>query len=1550
MMQALRDEHWADLIGVEYSQENDCWGITKKLYARRGVVVEEPGVAALDPSADVVGSWKRIPRGQEEPGDVAAWATKGKGIDHVAPLLTNGLCLHARKGQRATASIAPSAGFVGWFRPIPAQVQPEMVADRSCGRVNCRFAADFNEPHRTSPYVCPAGWTAEKMLPPGLTLDDVFVSVHGARIDNPDTYVPKSGDVVLFVQKPKGLGALAAGAITGLEGGFIFGAVSFVVNSVIAIGLSYLVSLISSKPEVSREEAPADDSPTFNLGGIRNSVAPGSTVGIVFGEHRVGGQIIGIYNSISDLVAGTGANPPCIPTGSLCLPAPPQPVLDNSFGPDSFVTVNNTSTVSGGKTALNVLIAVSEGPVESVNGFTEDNDEVAAGTVTSGTLLINGSDASNYQDVLISTRLGNSEQAIVSGFGETITAYSQTAELTEGTAFTYETTEAVDGFELQMFQAAGHYQVTVNSGQVSRKSVEYEFRFRPVGQTAWTEDITITRDYINRGAHSWAIRRANLPNNIYEIELERITLDDDDPATDVGEYSQAVMNAVNEIRDFGQDYGGLALVGIKAIGSDQISGTPTFTSLVEGYKPWVWDGVSTTAPAFVRQYTRNPGEILPGLLLNKNFGTGHRLSVEDLYLPDFATLATHADESIDDGRSGTMARYKFDYVHDRSERAAGLIDKILATCNAKLRPVGNQIGVWVDKAETPSHLFSEGNIAKLEVSYLDTSRRFTKTNVSYLNKELDYDFDVASFENQTTTDDDFEEETVEIRGVTKPARAMRLAKRRQNNAQLLTKHVTFEAPVESVSLQVGDTFWLSSLSLSTTMISGRLSQTAAANTAVYFDEDITLEAATTYQVTIHGVRDSAVYLWSSEVTQAAGTYTAGTSISIVDMGFHSGQTPVVGDAYALGVQGEDLQAYRCLACPMDGENVRKIQGIEYNAAVYDDDPGPVPTSTDLYPDTKAIPADVSGLRVFEEARTLTSGDIHQTLVVSWSAANSWDQADVFYAESDGTDPVWTFAGRTGDQTIELGQFAKGTVIQVSVCPLSPQGHRKPPSGGVKLFHTIIGKLDGPGPVTNFIAGSTAEGLLFRWTDPVDADLDLIEVRQGAQWLGAQHLGYAQKGDCGLEVPMIIPHSTTPAYIVRTRNTSGVWSDDVVTETGAKIYSDTDEIDRTNHHTDGWTGTKTNLTVDGANLVSDAARTSFTYETADLDHGTLAFMIPTIEVDGHWVERSAEPGAPTLSDLTDNFRTLMTTAAEDSTITPGSDLGALLTPFGLDLGDHFKIKIERKLAGSAAALTATPYEEHRPHGQSFQWSKWRLTITTPGDDYKLYLTKMETTVYGREPIAREMDKLTTQGDFLYHDASGYVRLPLGAANTVLQSNGTDGRWTKITNSDIDTGTIESSAVTDDFAATAAYPSFGHTVYLNVSINAGSLVRGWIDATDDNLGHPLPSGSTFYPLRVYARAKTGSSAGTYDIRVGVRRIEAVSATSPYTDYELASTTSTSVSTWVAITDLTGTKTTPVGGSSIAGGSGYRLLFYVENKGTSPAALSSAKHTVTIEGVII
>lgn len=136
--------------------------------------------------------------------------------------------------------------------------------------------------------------------------------------------------------------------------------------------------------------------------------------------------------------------------------------------------------------------------------------------------------------------------------------------------------------------------------------------------------------------------------------------------------------------------------------------------------------------------------------------------------------------------------------------------------------------------------------------------------------------------------------------------------------------------------------------------------------------------------------------------------------------------------------------------------------------------------------------------------------------------------------------------------------------------------------------------------------------------------------------------------------------------------------------------------------------------------------------------------------------------------------------------------------------------------------------------------------------------------------------------------------------------------------------------------------------NQTINAGSVVRGWLQTTDNDVGMPLESGQSFKVLAIYGRMKTGATAGTYDFSWGVRRIEAVNASSPTTDSFILTASSSSTNTWVQASDITGTIENPI--ATITGGSGYRLLPCFRNDATSPGATASDKHMVMVVGVVV
>lgn len=1360
-MQPLDESHYQDLLGAPWalggsdpSSGIDCWQLVRLVCERRGILVPDLSNVTDYKTAQAVaendlGGWHRVKPGKEQPGDVAAYSLAGSVIDHVGLLLPDGNILHARdkSGVVALPQKWSRAKFQGWHRPGPPPATAhvvsirghdpvaaqQVVGDRQSGVVVLRVYRSVLNLRDFETHVCE--WTGKALddyLPSYLDRQAVMVTVNGGRIsrDGLYRYTPKQGDLIEALAQP-GVTAALIGSTLAIESAFLSGVLAFAVNTLISVGLSFLGKLLAAPAQLNQDQGPVDQSPTFSQTGIRNTIAAGGTIPIVIGTHRVGGQIIGTFNTVGGLTVT-----PYSGSGTPTNPAGPFDIIQNT----------NQASATGGKTTLNLLIAVSEGEVAAINGLTADTNDLAGSQLAAGTLLINGNDASDYNGVSVSCRMGTTDQPIIPGFDDTTNAVGVERILRRLQPWTYTTSQDVQAFAIQLYEPNGHFRIAASDGSTRQKTVQYDFKYRPAGSATWSYTNTITRGYINRAAHSWEIRIDNLPLGKYEVYLERLTHDDDDSLWQSGgsnnpnEVSLSQVNAINEITYASVAHSGVALLAVKAVATDQLSGVPTVTSLVQGKKWWVWDGVSSTNPDFTFKWTDNPGEIIQGLLTNQTIGLGKYVGVDSIDWDSAQDVVDYCDETIDDGRGGTFARCKCNMVYDVAEKGGDLLDKILNTCRSAIVPMAGKLGFKVDQARSPTHLFSEGNVTDVKIGYTEPSDRPSKISVQFANEELDYDIDTVSVEDQTVDADEWKTETITAIGITHPARAMRLAQYRLNVSQTLLKTLEFKAPVDAVTVQPGDVFWFSHGELSTNHIGGRIVATQGAGTKL--DRPVTV-AAGTYKLRVMGILSNSQTRAITEKSYTFGapaTYAAGAYLPItwtVPTAFDAGAV------YAFGPTADYLESFQVIDCPLDSDLNRTVQAIQYDATVYDDDPGTVPAATDVLHDQKLLPPAVSGLKLREEVRTTKSGDIRSIIAVSWVATYAFESADVYVrAPYDDDFRSWERVGRFENNYAEIDQFGAGSIVQVAVVPVSPLGHAASPESGAVKTIVIHGKLDRPAAVADLDAFDVADGVMLTWTKNSEPDIHHYEVRYGDNWPLAQHICTTQT-DCIRLLPVVHNAAAKGSYLVKAVNTSGRESESAASVALASDLQATENVTQTEDGT--WSGTRTNMTVSGSDIVSSSA-TSGGYQTAAIDTGAIAWQFITVGLvadlndrsdpvveDADWLVAGAASRVRTvtagvLSDYPDDIYDHVRQRVSGASYLVDSATASSRTVFGPTPATQFKTTVEMKVADTSGALAAASWEAHSPKCRDFRWYQVRVSWVVPHVDYQVTISGLTTGAY------------------------------------------------------------------------------------------------------------------------------------------------------------------------------------------------------------------------------
>lgn len=1081
-------------------------------------------------------------------GDLVVMQAEGSTDPHAGVYLGDGRVLHTTRDKAASVAVARLAalqkvGLVkGFYRHAGIHAAPTVTAE-DCGQVIVVYLPDILKPIEREITRLP--WRE------GMRIGEVFpaeanVAVYGGKIILLAELVDKPlqpGSTIVFGRFPGDPGTL--------------------ISLGVGLVLSFLATLFA--PALPSPEPSDPGSPTFDLAGLRNTSLVGIAQPLLYGEHRVGGNFIHGFQKSSD-----------------------------------------------GKSILYLMMFVSRGPIQSIAGLTADADELTGDAIPDD-IQIDGSPAKNY-GAAVSVRLGGSDQTAMPGFNEITTATSYTQTLSPATPFTHVTAQEVDAFDLILNFPLGLYNINVSGGgSIESRSVGFTLRRRVTGTTTWT---TTTHVIVGarRGAFTKQITVRNLTRAKYDIQIERFAAgaalplgwvnNPNSPAwpePDTDKESRSDLINVNEIVADALFYPGKALLGIRIVATDQLSGAlPTITVKAKGLKVWVWDGVSETSPAFgtAKVYSDNPAWCVLDMLINPNHGLKRnaRLTLNHIGLSELKTWADNCDTLVSDGRGGTTKRATCDIIIDEVKSGWEFISALALSHWARLFIAGNEIRAVTEKIASPVALLNMGNLRDVSFGYKGKRHRPNVVEVSYFNEETNYESDVVLWPKGGTiaSGDPIIKESVQAIGVTRACHAYRLAHWRWNLHNLVTR--TFEGTTgpENIHLVPGDVAEVQHEAPQSGLgqTSGRV--LAATASTVTLDHDLTITSGTNkIAVRTHGTGADVI----QERTLTNGTYTRGTAITVT-ANWDVGDTPTIGCPYHAGPVATFYRPYRLMAIETTPANLeRRLQGMEYSDALYSDDPGDVETFTDTLPDPRQLPGPVSNLRLTETHLIATDGGVQDFIRVEFVRSAVWDGADVWYRlrNADSEAPAdWVLACRAQGEVAQIGPFAKNQYVEVAVTPVSKQGSRPLPELSTKSGLHVNGprrKPDAPLGVTAELILDTMNLFI---TPPADTrDIAGYQVRYGSTWGGSVLLGRCVPCEWSFPLPFVDNQTIRVRSISRSGVVSGTELTAVVEfNNPTSVYTLTD----TQAEGPGWAGAKVNTVVDGSNnLILDGSNLTGTYD-------------------------------------------------------------------------------------------------------------------------------------------------------------------------------------------------------------------------------------------------------------------------------------------------------------------------------------------------------------------
>lgn len=603
--------------------------------------------------------------------------------------------------------------------------------------------------------------------------------------------------------------------------------------------------------------------------------------------------------------------------------------------------------------------------------------------------------------------------------------------------------------------------------------------WRWIGTTAEKVTDIVYDDFIAASNKTGALRYTFKTGQItdkgkYEVRVTRYTPEWNDTRHGENMYLAAVREVVFD--DF--IYPRMVLVGIRALATDQLSGSFSFSCMAEGALIRVYDGENWSVA-----YSTNPAWVCFDILTQPviddalNVVRYDGINPSRLDVPKFLEWAQFCNTAVPDGKGGTEPRITFNGGFDAEMTMWEAALQVCRAGRATLLWNGIDISVAIDKTSSPVQLFTVGNVEKdsFRVDYLSMSERASEIEADFINAENGFERDRLSvidpaLQNKSS------KVTTNYFGLTKPSEIWRALTYQLNCNKYLTRTVQFQADVDAIVCTVGDVINVQHDVPRWGDAGGRL--VSATETTVTLDKEVTIEAGKTYGLMVKLNRND--HLVERIVTTPAGT------VSTLTVSAAFTELPEQYDVYAFGETLKVTKPFKVIMIEPTSDLKAVITGIEYNASIYASDNAEPVLPTPNYSSEPAFRS-VTGLTAVERIEDRLDGSVQDLIYVSWvnPVSRRLSGAEVWINYGAG----YEFAGAPPGSELTIPARATGPVT-IKVRTVNIDNLKQPLQDAPVFSLTVIGdsivvpnitglELWGQGNNQQF----TGREVVLRWNKP-----------------------------------------------------------------------------------------------------------------------------------------------------------------------------------------------------------------------------------------------------------------------------------------------------------------------------------------------------------------------------------------------------------------------------------------------------------------------------------
>jgi predicted phage tail protein len=768
------------------------------------------------------------------------------------------------------------------------------------------------------------------------------------------------------------------------------------------------------------------------------------------------------------------------------------------------------------KAYARVVDLVCEGEIE---GLAADLQSV----YLDDTPIQNPDGSYNFTGVTLETRLGTQQQSYIPGFSAVENEVAVGVECKANQPVVRSITDPdVDAVRIKVSIPTLTLQGTTN-GDLNGTSVSYaiDVQARGAGYVQVVSD-TVSGKTTSRYQRSYYVLL--IGSGPWDVRLRRITAD----STQTSLQNKTLLDSYTEVIESKLRYPNSALMALR-VDASQFTSIPRRSydlkllrvRIPSNYSPetrsysGIWDGTFKVA------WTDNPAWCFYDLVTNTRYGLGSFIPESQVDKWALYRVARYCDELVPNGLGGYEPRFTCNLYLQSREQAYKVVQDMASIFRGMAYWSGGAITVTQDAPQDPVYQFTAANVIGGEFAYQGSSAkaRHTVALVSWVDpddfyrQKVEYVEDLAGIARYGVVQAD-----VVAMGCTSRGQAHRVGKWLLYSEQSESEIITFRTGLEGAVVRPGDAIKVADSSRGGLRLGGRIA------------------AATTISVTLD--QDLPAGSWRISVLLPTGV------VEERQVGSLSGRTVGVTSAFSLAPQASaiwvlastqvETQLFRVVQVAESEPGIYEVTALAHNPSKYDAIERGLalqPRNITVLSTTPVVP---TGLLVTESLYRVKD----QALVLiqlGWEQVFGALEYQVTYRVNGGNTVTLPKVSST---YLEIRNAEAGDYV-FTVRAVGVSGKL---GNSTSLSQSILGKLQPPDDVQDFVVLRRTTDLLLSWSANTDADLSGYEVRVGTGWDSGVLVGQT----AGTQLVHDQSESGQYNYHIRAFDTSGKYSQHVTT--------------------------------------------------------------------------------------------------------------------------------------------------------------------------------------------------------------------------------------------------------------------------------------------------------------------------------------------------------------------------------------------------------------------